>query len=306
MTDYQYKYYRRDKDCSGLSRKVIIESSFFKGQNQLTEIIYRYNGNITGYEESVSDLFSYSITHIIRIGRQTTLSLEKIIRLKEQYSLASIQRALKNTRAVGNFVVNGTAYYKQENKYYPVTFIPSTQTLSIMTRCASKNASNALVEKDLQILTNLADRLWRDLNDIGDIDLDALERKVMLRKSSKSRSRAGSGILGFLAKLGAKVGIAMLAGAVGGKIDLPDDIFDLDFETDSDCNFDTGYDSDNSDSLQDTDYSNVSFGSNKPPHASSDGYIFQGGEKYNGFEVYKKQGHKYYWDSINDVFVKIS
>lgn len=51
--------------------------------------------------------------------------------------------------------------------------------------------------------------------------------------------------------------------------------------------------------------SNVSFKGQTPPNHSTDGYIFQGGVKYNGYQVYKKGGHTYYWDHKNDVWVKI-
>lgn len=293
MIDYQFKYYRRDKDFSGLSRKVVVKSSFFEGKVQLTEIHYRYNGNIIGYENSVRDLFSHSITHIVRIGKQTTRSLEKLIQLKEKYTLKSIQKRFNNTRAVGNFIVNGTAYYRQENNYYPVSFNPATQTLSIMTRCSSKNAPDLLVKKNLQILTNLADRLWRDLNDIGEIDLDALERKVMLRQVQKRKSNPWGVFLNFALKVGAKFGVAMIAGAVGGKIDLPDDAFDFDIDVDADIDSDCQYTFDS-----DSDYGyNIAFGASE----NSDGYIpdgtislertISGGS--DSFPHYTKDGHDY-------------
>ena len=52
-------------------------------------------------------------------------------------------------------------------------------------------------------------------------------------------------------------------------------------------------------------HNEISFQSKIPPNNNSDGYIFQGGEKYNGFQVYKKGGHTYYWDYLKDEWVKI-
>lgn len=52
-------------------------------------------------------------------------------------------------------------------------------------------------------------------------------------------------------------------------------------------------------------HNEISFKSKTPPNHSSDGYIFQGGEKYNGFQVYKKDGHTYYWNHLKDEWVKI-
>ena len=49
----------------------------------------------------------------------------------------------------------------------------------------------------------------------------------------------------------------------------------------------------------------ISFMSKTPPNHLSDGYIHQGGQKYNGFDVYKKMGHTYYWNSIINKFVII-
>lgn len=126
-------------------------------------------------------------------------------------------------------------------------------------------------------------------------------KKYELKGKWDTLKKFGAGVF----KVAARVGVALVAGAVGANMDI--DIPDFDFGGSMpDIDFDADIDFDNSDFSQDADYSNVSFGSNKPPHASSDGYIFQGGDKYNGFDVYKKQGHKYYWDSIKDIFVKIS
>lgn len=59
------------------------------------------------------------------------------------------------------------------------------------------------------------------------------------------------------------------------------------------------------DKVFEINHNEVSFKSKTPPNHSSDGYIFQGGEKYNGFQVYKKDGHTYYWNHLKDEWVKI-
>lgn len=51
------------------------------------------------------------------------------------------------------------------------------------------------------------------------------------------------------------------------------------------------------------DYSHPTFVGN-PPNSGSDGYIHTG-DKYNGFDVYRKNCHRYYWDSYKDIWVEI-
>ena len=92
---------------------------------------------------------------------------------------------------------------------------------------------------------------------------------------------------------------------------------DFDFDFDSDNNSspvldvsqdDVVWDLDNNisvDNNSDSGLSSLAFRGHTPPNHSTDGFIFQGGEKYNGFQVYTKQGHTYYWDHIKDIWVKI-
>lgn len=76
---------------------------------------------------------------------------------------------------------------------------------------------------------------------------------------------------------------------------LPCDMSDIDT---GDMGVDLDYDN--------SDFSSaISFKGKLPPNHSSDGYIFQGGTKYNGFDVYKKAGHTFYWDTVKQLFVKI-
>lgn len=63
--------------------------------------------------------------------------------------------------------------------------------------------------------------------------------------------------------------------------------------------------SNNLDNIENTSEHNIAFQSKLPPNHSTDGYIFQGGENYKGFDVYKKFGHKYYWDCYKNIFVEI-
>ena len=49
----------------------------------------------------------------------------------------------------------------------------------------------------------------------------------------------------------------------------------------------------------------LAFKSTLPPNHLADGYIFQGGQTFNGFQIYTKGGHTFYWDSIKNIFVKI-
>lgn len=57
--------------------------------------------------------------------------------------------------------------------------------------------------------------------------------------------------------------------------------------------------------IEPTNGQNIAFMSKQPPNHSTDGYIFQGSEKYKGFDVYRKHGHKYYWDCYKNIFVEI-
>ena len=52
-------------------------------------------------------------------------------------------------------------------------------------------------------------------------------------------------------------------------------------------------------------HNEISFKSKTPPNHNSDGYIYQAGEKFNGFQVYKKGGHTYYWNHLKDQWIEI-
>ena len=180
MNNLHFKYYRnkKEKDFNGLSRKVL----FTEKNESLTELYYRYNGNITAYEKYENN----TIIHSIRIGKETTESLSKLLLLKTKYTTKEIQKILGNTRALCNFLINNTAYYKQEDTYYQVLFNPNARTLSITTK-SKCNAPDSLVEKNLQIITNLADRLWRDISDIGDIEHTFSVPKNKSQENQKSK-----------------------------------------------------------------------------------------------------------------------
>jgi hypothetical protein len=79
------------------------------------------------------------------------------------------------------------------------------------------------------------------------------------------------------------------------------DCIDPFLSSDSFC----AYDNENSSSINSTisDYSHPTFAGN-PPNSGSDGYIHTG-EKYNGFDVYRKNCHRYYWDNYKDVWIEI-
>lgn len=90
---------------------------------------------------------------------------------------------------------------------------------------------------------------------------------------------------------------------VGDLMDMLDmqDSIDPFLSSDSFC----ACDCETTDSISSTtvDYSHPTFAGN-PPNSGSDGYIHTG-DKYNGFDVYRKNCHRYYWDNYKDVWVEI-
>lgn len=232
MIEYNYKYYRRTNkyNYEGFSRKTISEANFFKNTDNITELYYRYNGDILGYEVSTTDMFFHEVFHLIRIGRETTSKLAKYMDLKYNYTDSSIKKKFQSTRALGDFILTGKAYYKQENKYYPVSFVESEQTLSMSVTCLSHHASDEVAKKNLQILTNLADRLWRDISDLGEFNTYGLVKRQLHKTGRKPDKKAGA--LDFIFKFCAKLGVKMIANSFGAKAEIPDDAINFDIDTD--------------------------------------------------------------------------
>lgn len=269
MEEYSYKYYRKlSREVNSFFRHVVSEFDFFTFKKDISELLYWYNGGtIYGYEEFNAVIFrGYRIIHIIRIGKKTTEQLEKLIHDCKPYTADSIFRAFEETRALGFFLAYHKAYHKADNRYYDVKFDSFKRTLSIESFYHKKQASEALAKKNLEILTNLADRLRRDLDDLETPNVSELVRKAKERKNNKG----GKLLTHFLVRLGRKIGLSILGGIIGNP--LPDD------GGDPDVDFDDGYDT--------TDYDNDSYivdhDNNTSLFGYSDGVSFEG-KQYNGY-----------------------